>query len=119
MHAALRLASREPTRAVAAAEMEPRVSDEMFCGPELAALISQAQLGDIAAFERLMSMYQSKILSFSRAFVSDPELASDVAQDSMLRIYRSLGGFRFQSSLQTWMFRIVRNIVLDLSLIHI
>ena len=69
MHAALRLASREPTRAVAAAEMEPRVSDEMFCGPELAALISQAQLGDIAAFERLMSMYQSKILSFSRAFV--------------------------------------------------
>ncbi len=113
MHAALRLASREPNRAVAAAEMEPRVSDEMFCGPELAALISQAQLGDIAAFERLMLMYQSKILSFSRAFVSDPELASDVAQDAMLRIYRSLGGFRFQSSLQTWMFRIVRNIVLD------
>ena len=112
MHA-LRLASREPTPAFTAAEPEPRVSDEIFCGPELAALISQAQLGDIAAFERLMAMYQRKILSFSRAFVSDPELASDVAQDAMLRIYRSLGGFRFQSSLQTWMFRIVRNIVLD------
>ncbi len=112
MHA-LRLASREPTPAFAAAEPEPRVSDEIFGGPELAALISQAQLGDIAAFERLMAMYQRKILSFSRAFVSDPELASDVAQDAMLRIYRSLGGFRFQSSLQTWMFRIVRNIVLD------
>ena len=86
MHAALRLASREPNRAVAAAEMEPRVSDEMFCGPELAALISQAQLGDIAAFERLMSMYQSKILSFSRAFVSDPEVPLNLPLYSMLGV---------------------------------
>ena len=114
MDAVLRLASRDRSHAAAnAAEPEPRVTDEPLVGPELAALISQAQRGDIAAFERLMTMYQSKILSFARAFVSDPEHASDVAQDAMLRIYWSLGGFRFQSSLQTWMFRIVRNIVLD------
>lgn len=111
MHAALRLPTRQRTEDLPSAE--PAVSDESASGPDVAALISQAQHGDIVAFERLMAMYQTKIHSFARAFVSDPELASDVTQDAMLRIYRSLGGFRFQSSLQTWMFRIVRNIVLD------
>lgn len=113
MHAAVRLPIRPRTADRPGPSAEPSVSDESASGPDVAALISQAQLGDIAAFERLMAMYQTKIHSFARAFVSDPELASDVTQDAMLRIYRSLGGFRFQSSLQTWMFRIVRNIVLD------
>jgi RNA polymerase sigma-70 factor (ECF subfamily) len=114
MHAALRLANRDrPVAAVRPPASEPRVTQDTSPETNLAELIAEAQQGNIAAFERLMAMYQGKILSFARAFVSDPEHASDVAQDAMLRIYRSLGGFRFQSSLQTWMFRIVRNIVLD------
>lgn len=82
-------------------------------GPELAQLIAQAQGGDAAAFERLISIYQGKVYGFARAFTSDPEQASDVAQDALIKIYRSLGGFRFQSSLLTWIFRIVKSVFLD------
>lgn len=114
MQAVLRFPGRERTGVVkTAADLEPSVSAEPRGGPEVALLVRRAQHGDIAAFEHLMTMYQSQIVSYARAFVFDAEQASDVAQDAMLRIYRSLGGFRFQSSLRTWMFRIVRNIVLD------
>ncbi len=82
-------------------------------GPELAQLLAQAQGGDVAAFERLISLYQGKIYGFARAFTSDKEQASDVTQEALIKIYRSLGGFRYQSSLLTWIFRIVKNVFLD------
>lgn len=82
-------------------------------GPELAQLVAQAQGGDVAAFERLIGLYQRKIYGFARAFTSDKEQASDVTQEALIKIYRSLGGFRYQSSLLTWIFRIVKNVFLD------
>ena len=89
------------------------VSHQTHTEAQVTTLIQQAQRGDIASFEKLMAAYRTQILGYARGFVSDPEQAADVAQEAMLRIYRSLGGFRFQSSPKTWMFRIVRNIVLD------
>ena len=78
---------------------------EPLAAPRWPSSSGNAQHGNIAAFEQLMAMHKSKILSYARAFVSDAEQAHDVAQDAMLRIYRSARGFRHQSSLQTWMFR--------------
>jgi RNA polymerase sigma-70 factor (ECF subfamily) len=86
---------------------------ERLRGPEIAQLVAQAQGGDAAAFERLIAIYQGKVYGFARAFTSDPEQASDVTQDALIKIYRSLGGFRYQSSLLTWIFRIVKNVFLD------
>lgn len=103
----------EPLGLIAEPETLLRGTDILLRGPELAQLVAQAQGGDAAAFERLISIYQSKVYGFARAFTSDPEQASDVAQDALIKIYRSLGGFRFQSSLGTWIFRIVKSVFLD------
>jgi RNA polymerase sigma-70 factor (ECF subfamily) len=89
------------------------VGKEQLRGPEMAQLIEQAQHGDAAAFERLVSVYQGKIYGFARAFTADSAEAADLAQEALIKIYRSLGGFRYQSSLVTWMFRIVKNVFLD------
>lgn len=105
--------SGEPLGLMAEPETLLRGTDLLLRGPELAQLVAQAQGGDAAAFERLISIYQSKVYGFARAFTSDPEQASDVAQDALIKIYRSLGGFRFQSSLGTWIFRIVKSVFLD------
>lgn len=87
--------------------------DEALSGPEVARLVELAQQGDVAAFERLVSAYQGKIVGFARAFTNDPHEAGDLAQEALIKIYRSIGSFRFQSSLLTWMFRIVKNVFLD------
>lgn len=100
--------SLEPAEAAPAPE-----GDKALRGPEVAQLVEQAQKGDAAAFERLISVHQSKIYGFARAFTTDSSEAADLAQEALIKIYRSLGGFRYQSSLLTWMFRIVKNVFLD------
>lgn len=80
---------------------------------EVTGLVAEAQAGSIAAFERLIATHQAKVYSFARAFTKDNEEASDLAQEALIKVYRSIGNFRFQSSLSTWLFRIVRNTFLD------
>ena len=105
------------TPMTAAAQVHPTsalaAGDDPLQGPDMARLIAQAQGGDPAAFERLIATYQAKIYGFARAYCGDPQEASDLAQEALIKIYRSLGGFRFQSSLLTWMFRIVKNVAVD------
>lgn len=107
----------QPRVAIASRHMAdkppPGSPAETLQAHEIAALVARAQAGDVAAFERIARLYQNKIYSFARAFCSDPEEASDLAQEALIKVYRSLGGFRFQSSLSTWLFRIVKNVFLD------
>jgi RNA polymerase sigma-70 factor (ECF subfamily) len=82
-------------------------------GHEVAGLVASAKAGDVAAFERLIGLYQAKVYSFARAFTNQPEEAGDLAQEALIKVYRSIGSFRFQSSFSTWLFRIVKNTFLD------
>ena len=80
---------------------------------ELAALVSRALEGDVGAFEQLVAQYQRKVYSFALAFSGDPEQAKDLAQDALVKVYRSLRSYRFQSSFSTWLYSVVRNTFID------
>lgn len=80
---------------------------------ELAGLVERAREGDVAAFERLIATYQGKVYTFAFAFTGQPDLAQDLAQDALVKVYRSLGSFRFQSAFTTWLYSIVKNTYLD------
>ncbi len=80
---------------------------------EVAALVARAADGDVAAFERLVAEYQPRVYSFALTFAPDRDEAADLAQEALLKVYRSIGQFRFQSSFTTWLFQIVKNTFLD------
>jgi RNA polymerase sigma-70 factor, ECF subfamily len=80
---------------------------------ELAGLVERAREGDVAAFEKLIGKYQSKVYTFAFAFTGSPDLAQDLAQEALVKVYRSLGSFRFQSAFSTWLYSIVKNTYLD------
>jgi RNA polymerase sigma-70 factor (ECF subfamily) len=80
---------------------------------ELESLVRRAQQGDVAAFERLIAAHVALVRRFARAFAHTTELAADLAQDALVKVYRSIGGYRFQSSFSTWLYAIVRNVYLD------
>jgi RNA polymerase sigma-70 factor, ECF subfamily len=80
---------------------------------EVAGLVERAREGDVAAFERLITQYQAKVYTFAFAFVGQPDQAQDLAQDALVKVYKSLGGFRFQSAFSTWLYSIVKNTYLD------
>jgi RNA polymerase sigma-70 factor (ECF subfamily) len=76
-------------------------------------LVERAREGDVAAFERLIAAHQAKVYTFAFAFTGSPDLAEDLAQDALVKVYRSLGSFRFQSAFSTWLYSIVKNTYLD------
>jgi RNA polymerase sigma-70 factor, ECF subfamily len=80
---------------------------------ELAGLVERAREGDVAAFEKLIAKYQAKVYTFAFAFTGSPDVAQDLAQDALVKVYKSLGSFRFQSAFSTWLYSIVKNTYLD------
>lgn len=80
---------------------------------ELAGLVARAREGDVPAFERLIAEHQVKVFTFAFAFTGDREQAKDLAQDALVKVYRSIGSFRFQSAFSTWLYSIVKNTYLD------
>ncbi|HUS04946.1 MAG TPA: sigma-70 family RNA polymerase sigma factor [Bryobacteraceae bacterium] len=76
-------------------------------------MIRAAQAGDQQAFERLVHAYDQAVLRLALNLVRSPEDASDIYQETFLRVYRSLPAFRFDCNFQTWLYRIVTNLCFD------
>jgi RNA polymerase sigma-70 factor, ECF subfamily len=77
------------------------------------ALIRRAQKGDRAAFEDLVRLYDQQVCRLAMRVVRSPEEARDLYQEAFLKVYRSLGRFRFESRFSTWLYRVVMNVCLD------
>jgi RNA polymerase sigma-70 factor (ECF subfamily) len=76
-------------------------------------LVRRAQQGDVAAFEILIGEHTPLVRRFARAFTRTAAAADDLAQEALLKVYRSIGSYRFQSAFSTWLYAIVRNMYLD------
>ncbi|HWR60142.1 MAG TPA: sigma-70 family RNA polymerase sigma factor [Clostridia bacterium] len=76
-------------------------------------LVKKSQSGDIEAFELLISSYDKRAYNIAYRIMGNEEDAKDMAQEAMLRVYRSIKDFKGQSSFSTWLYRIVTNVCLD------
>ena len=63
--------------------------------------------------EQLMRTYGNDVLRTAYAFVKDRDTAEDMFQETFIRAYRNLAGFRGESSVKTWLLRITVNICKD------
>jgi RNA polymerase sigma factor (sigma-70 family) len=65
--------------------------------------------GDVSAFECLMRQYNRRLYRLARATLRDRTEAEDAVQDAYLSAFRSMGSFRGDASLSTWLSRLVLN----------
>ena len=72
-------------------------------------LVQRVQRGDSAAFDLLVRKYQHRIIALIGRYVSDWSECQDVAQDTFMRAYRALDGFRGDAQFYTWLHRIAVN----------
>jgi RNA polymerase sigma-70 factor (ECF subfamily) len=72
-------------------------------------IIQRITSGDRSAFEQLMRRYNQRLYRLARATLRDETEAEDALQDAYLAAYRSIQGFRGESSLGTWLSRLVLN----------
>ena len=76
-------------------------------------LIQRASDGDPAAFNTLLGQHERRMYAVALRMCGNPEDAQDCLQEAMLRVFRSIGGFKAQSSFSTWLYRITMNTCLD------
>src|SRR5262244_3833927 len=72
-------------------------------------IVARVSAGDCAAFELLMRRYNRRLYRLARASLRDDAEAKDALQDAYLCAFRSLGQFRGEAGLGTWLSRLVLN----------
>ena len=75
-------------------------------------LVAELRAGNREAFERLLDLHQDRVYGLVHRMVG-PGDAEDVAQDALVEICKSVGGFRGDSNLTTWVHRVAVNVCLE------
>lgn len=69
--------------------------------------------GDAEAFGALFQRHRDRLWAVAVRTLADPDEAADALQDAMISAFRRAGGFRGDSAVTTWLYRIVVNACLD------
>lgn len=72
-------------------------------------LITRILNGETHLYEQVMRKYNSQMYHISMSIVNDDKEAEDVMQTAYINAYRQLPNFKFQSSFNTWLTRILIN----------
>jgi RNA polymerase sigma-70 factor (ECF subfamily) len=76
-------------------------------------LVEQAKNGDLEAFNQLVLTYQDMAYHHALALLDDTALAEDATQESFIKAFQAINGFR-GSSLRGWLLKIVTNSAYDI-----
>ncbi|WP_306589852.1 RNA polymerase sigma factor [Geothrix sp. 21YS21S-4] len=74
--------------------------------PEVLAWVEAAQGGDQTAFACLVKLFSRDVYRKAFSVLKNHQDADDVVQETFIRVFRSLGNFRFESSFRTWLITI-------------
>lgn len=77
--------------------------------PDISAILA----GDSKEFSVLVETYKNVVFTVALRMLKHKEEAEEVAQDTFVKVYRSLGKFKGDSKLSTWIYRIAYNTCLD------
>ena len=69
--------------------------------------------GDLDSFNQLVLRWERPIYSLAYRVIGREEDARDVAQETFLRAFRALGGFKGQAKFSSWLYRITLNLCRD------
>jgi len=73
------------------------------------ALVQECAAGSDEACTRLVTDHQRMVFQLALHLLGDRQEALDLSQEVFLRVFRTLKQFRGQSTLRTWIYRIVVN----------
>src|SRR5437867_11712454 len=76
-------------------------------------LVRQCQAGQTEAFDQLVTRYRARVFAMIYNMVHNEQDDWDLAQESFIKAWKSIGHFRGKSSVYTWIYRIVMNVTSD------
>jgi RNA polymerase sigma-70 factor, ECF subfamily len=101
------IAEHRHNRVGSVKDQEPAVIDEDD------ALMLQLQGGDPSAFRQLVERHEAALQAFFHRHLRDAQLAEDLTQETLLRVYNQSWDYLPRGTFRGWMFRIGRNLLID------
>lgn len=89
------------------------MTDRDYSSAADAALVREAQQGDLEAFEELVARHRDKIYARAYSMLRNEDDAVDLSQEAWVKGWQRLAQFQGDSSFGTWMTRVVINLCLD------
>ena len=87
--------------------------DSRWVEADDSALVAACLAGTREAFDVIVARHSRPVYQLCYRYVGNHEDAADLAQDVFVRAYKGLRGFRGQSTLATWLYRIGVNVCLN------
>jgi RNA polymerase sigma-70 factor (ECF subfamily) len=78
-----------------------------------AALVERCRRGELGAFEEIYRAHAARLFGLIHRMVGNAADAEDLLQEVFLAAHRKLDGFRGESALGTWLYRLATNHCLD------
>lgn len=75
--------------------------------------LRRAQRGDTSAFEQLVTPHEQLVWRVCWHFTHHTQDAQDCAQEAMVKAWRSIGAYRQDCSIETWLYRICTSVCID------
>jgi RNA polymerase sigma-70 factor (ECF subfamily) len=75
-------------------------------------LVARCRAGDAAAFRELFRAHRTTVTRLVHRMTGGSAELEDIVQEVFVQVHRSLGGFRREAQLGTWIYRIAINVVL-------
>lgn len=72
-------------------------------------LILQFQKGNENAYVELVDRYKNKLINFTFNYLGDRDLAEDIVQETMLKLYEKRHYYKEIAKFSTWIYTIARN----------
>ena len=76
-------------------------------------ILAQLRQGDEDAYRQLVERFQQKVFNTAVNFLQNQQDAEDIAQEVFIQVYHSIGQFKENASLSTWIYRITISKCLD------
>jgi RNA polymerase sigma-70 factor (ECF subfamily) len=76
-------------------------------------LVARSVAGDVEGFNQLVLRWERPIYALAYRVIGRDEDARDVAQETFLRAFRALPGFKGQAKFSSWLYRIALNLCRD------
>ncbi len=88
----------------------PPQSDRL---PTDSELVVQARAGDPLAFEKLFERYNERVCLYLTHMVGNDAVGCELAQETFLKAWQALPGFRDEARFVNWLYRIATNLAHD------
>ena len=76
-------------------------------------LMGRVKEGDEEAFAEIVCQHQGRVFRVCLAALGDRQAADEASQDVFVRLFESIGRFRGDSLISTWLYRVALNICAD------